>query len=91
LKKPKKSKSKKEIKKEIDVLAHSLVPKMEIIKEDAVNRILEKYGINKQQLPRFRYNDPAVKILEAKPGDVIKIDREDATGKYHVYRVVVPK
>jgi DNA-directed RNA polymerase subunit H len=91
LKKAKKSKSKKEAKKEIDVLAHSLVPKMEIIKEDAVKRILEKYGITKEQLPKFRHNDPAVKTLEAEPGDVIKIEREDATGKYNVYRVVVPK
>jgi len=91
LKKAKKSKSKKEAKKEVDVLAHSLVPKMGIIKEDVAKRIFEKYGIVKEQLPKFRHNDPAVKALEAKPGDVIKIEREDATGKYNVYRVVVPK
>ena len=91
MKKPKKSKSKKEAKKEIDVLAHNLVPKMEIIKEDAKKRILEKYSITQEQLPRFKSNDPAVKKLEAKPGDIIKIEREDATGKYNVYRIVVPK
>ena len=84
MKKAKKSKSKKEAKKEIDVLAHNLVPKMEIIKEDAKNRILEKYNITGPPKVMWGKHD-------AEPGDVIKIEREDATGKYNVYRIVVPK
>ncbi len=91
MKKTKKSHSKKEAKKETDVLAHALVPKLEIISNNDRKRILEKYGITEEQLPRFKYNDPEVKALNAQPGDIIKIEREDATGKYYAYRVVVPK
>lgn len=63
---------------------------MEIVKENVKNQLLNKLKIDDfTQLPLFRHNDPAVKKLGAKPGDVIKIYREDVTGKYVVYRYVV--
>lgn len=86
-------KSKKKPKSEaVDVLSYCFSPRMEIVNEKSKNQILEKYGISDfEQLPKFRPNDPAVKALGAKPGDVIRIYREDATGKYVAYRYVLPK
>lgn len=84
-------KGSKKTKSEVDISSYHLVPKMEILSEDAKKRVLHKYGITTEQLPRFKHNDPAVKMLGAKPGDVIKIAREDLTAKYNSYRVVVPR
>ena len=64
---------------------------MEIIGEDAKKRVLKKFGITEEQLPRFKSNDPAVKALGAKVGDVVKIARTDATGSYDAYRIVIAK
>ncbi len=73
----------------MDVLSYHLVPKMEIIGEAEKIRVLKKYGIDENQLPRLRHNDPAVIALGAKPGDVIKIEREEITGRYNCYKIVV--
>jgi len=75
----------------MDVLSYHLVPKMEKINESEKNRILKKYGINSSQFPKLKINDPAAVALEAEAGDIIKIEREDKTGKYLTYKVVVGK
>ncbi|NYZ77336.1 DNA-directed RNA polymerase subunit H [Candidatus Micrarchaeota archaeon] len=76
----------------MDVLSYHLVPKMEILGETEKNRILQKYGIEStNQLPKLRPGDAAVAALGAKAGDVIKIHREDKTGKYAAYKVVKEK
>ena len=87
VKKTKKTKTKKEI----DVLSYHLVPKMEKVNEAEKNRILKKYGVSISQLPKLKINDPAVESLEAEVGDVIKIERQDKTGKYLTYKVVIGK
>jgi len=84
-------KTKKSAKEEMDVLSYHLVPKMEILSEAEKNRVLKKFGIGMGQLPRFKHNDPAVVALKAEPGDLIKIERDDGTGKYTAYRAVWPK
>lgn len=84
-------KSKKAAKEEIDVLSHHLVPKMNVLSEAEKNRVLKKFEITEEQLPKFRHNDPAVVALKANLGDVIKIERDDGTGKYTAYRVVSKK
>ena len=41
-------------------------------------------------MPRIKVNDPAIKHLNPKPGDVVKIIRRSITaGEYVYYRVVV--
>lgn len=77
--------------KEIDVLSYHLVPKMEKVDGAEKNRVLKKYGINSGQLPKIKINDPAVEALGAEVGDVIKVEREDKTGKYVAYKVVIGK
>ncbi len=84
-------KSKKSAKEEIDVLSYHLVPKMEVLSEAEKNRVLKKFGIGIERMPRFKHNDPAVVALKANVGDLIKIERDDGTGKYICYRAVFPK
>ncbi len=81
-------KKKKENSTVIDVLAHKLVSDMKVLSEAEKKKVLEKYGINENQLPRILSTDPAVVALKAEPGNIIKIERDDGTGKYLTYKVV---
>ncbi len=73
------------------ILEHELVPKHEIVSVEEGMEILRKYGIRPEQLPWIRANDPIVKAIGAKPGDIIKIVRKSPTGgEIVVYRYVVP-
>jgi len=79
------------VKKEIDVSKHELVPKHEIISAKEKEELIKKYG-SLRNFPRIYSSDPQVKLLNAKPGDVIKITRyNEITGESVYYRVVVEK
>ncbi len=72
------------------ILSHELVPKHEIITEEEVNSLIKEYGITVDQLPKIRSDDPIVKIIGAKKGQVLKITRNSPTaGEYYYYRVVI--
>ena len=73
----------------IDVLKHFLNPKMEVMDKKEVGELLKTYNITLEQLPLIYETDPAVKALNAKKGDVIKIYRKDQTKDYLYYRLVV--
>jgi DNA-directed RNA polymerase subunit H len=76
--------------KEVDISKHRLVPKHTILSEKDKEELLTKYNINLNQLPRILTSDPQVKAMDAKVGDVIKIERESGTAeKSTYYRVVV--
>ena len=75
----------------IDVLSHMLVPEMKVLAEGDKSKMLKKFGIDETQLPKIYSSDPAVEALKAKTGDIIKIQRDDGTGKYITYRVVIEK
>ncbi len=73
-----------------DLFSHELVPKHVIASDEEVNMLLGHYGIKKSQLPRILRDDPAAKLLGAKPGQVIRIERKSPTaGKSIYYRLVV--
>jgi DNA-directed RNA polymerase subunit H len=73
-----------------NIFNHDLVPKHEILPEKEAKQILEKYHVHPNQLPRIRTLDPAVFLIGAKKGDIIKITRESPTAGIHVtYRYVV--
>ena len=77
--------------KELDVSRHELVPKHEIVSEKEKEELIKKYGPLKL-FPRISINDPQVRRLGAKPGDLIKITRKsDVAGEYVYYRVVVKR
>jgi len=67
-------------------IEHFLVPKHEIVKEDEAEKILSKFNVTRDQLPRIRQYDPAIADLDAKEGDIIKIHRND---EEIYYRIVV--
>ena len=58
--------------------------------EEEIQLVLDHYGIEKNQLPRIFRDDPAVRVLGARPGQVIRIERDSPTaGKSFYYRLVV--
>lgn len=74
----------------LDILKHKLVPKHEVLPENDVAALLERFNITKGQLPKIMASDPVVKKIKAKTGDIVKITRESKTaGNAVVYRVVV--
>ncbi len=76
----------------IDILKHELVPEHIILSEEEKEELLKRYNISLHQLPKILVNDPVVKAIGAKEGDVIKIIRKSpVAGKTVYYRVVVKK
>jgi len=72
----------------VDVLAHSLVPEMKVLTEAEKTKVLKQFNIDDTKLPRILSSDPAVIALKAVSGDVIRIDRDESTGKYPCYKLV---
>jgi DNA-directed RNA polymerase subunit H len=73
----------------VDVSEHDLVPDHTVLDEDEADAVLEEYGIKRTSLPKIRRRDPALPE-EAKPGDVIQIDRDSRTTDVAtVYRLVI--
>lgn len=71
-------------------MKHTLIPKHEIMEEEEVEKLLERYQITKDKLPRILQTDPAIEEMEPKLGDVIKITRyEHEIGKTPYYRLVI--
>jgi DNA-directed RNA polymerase subunit H len=73
----------------VDVLSHKMVPEMKVLGEAEKTKLLNKYGIVDSQLPKMLAKDSSALALKAKAGDVIRIERNDGTGKYTAYRIVV--
>jgi DNA-directed RNA polymerase subunit H len=74
-----------------NLFKHYLVPVHEFATEEEVDELEKKYSIYKYQLPKISSEDPAVQLLGAKVGDVLKIKRDSPTaGEFLVYRTVVP-
>ncbi len=73
----------------IDVASHTLVPKHETIGDKEKEEVLKKLQVTIKEMPRISPKDSALRGLDAKPGDVIKITRKSYTaGKAVYYRVV---
>ena len=78
------------MKKELNVESHIFVPKHVKLSQQEITEILERYNISIKQLSKILISDPALKPLDPKLGDVIKITRDSPTvGKSVFYRVVV--
>ena len=60
----------------IYIFDHWMVPEHRVLSKKEAKEIIEKYaGGNPNLLPKILVTDPAVRILKAKPGDVIEIIR----------------
>ncbi|MEK6976268.1 MAG: DNA-directed RNA polymerase subunit H [Candidatus Thermoplasmatota archaeon] len=73
-----------------NVLNHVNVPLHVILPEDEVKDLLKRYNIVREMLPKIRNNDPACKVIDAKPGNVVKVTRRSPTAGVAVaYRLVI--
>lgn len=73
-----------------EIQTHRLVPKHTKLSEDEAQKVLEQFNISLRQLPKILKTDPAIKSIDANPGDIIKIERASpVVGKTGFYRVVV--
>jgi len=73
-----------------DIFEHKLVPKHEILTEKEKEQLLTQYKVQPYQLPQIKASDPAVKAIDAKPGDILRVIRKSATaGTHYAYRYVV--
>jgi len=68
-----------------NIFKHYLVPKHEILSPEERQALLEKYRIEPYKLPRIKASDPAVRLIGAKPGDIVKIVRRSPTAGESVY------
>jgi len=90
--KPKPKKKSKVVEEKIpfSVLSHVLVPKHEIVPDSEIPSIMKEYHIeSKSQFPNILADDPVIKEIGAKVGNVIRIYRKEPTGDCLYYRVVV--
>ncbi len=73
-----------------NIFEHVLVPNHIVLSTEEVEKVLRELNAARDQLPRIKVSDPALRNLEVKVGDVVKIVRESPTmGKSIAYRVVV--
>jgi len=69
--------------------SHFLVPKHEVLAKSKHEELLSSLGVDAQKLPKIKMQDPQVRLLGAKEGDIIKITRKDPTKENIYYRLVV--
>ena len=68
---------------------HILTPKHSKLGEREKAQLLERYHVTSKELPKILKTDSAIKEMDAKLGDVIKITRKSPTaGDAIFYRVV---
>lgn len=74
-----------------NVLNHVNVPLHELLTEAEQKALLKQYGIVKEQLPKIRSNDPAVKVVSGQPGSIVRITRtrSPTAGTAVAYRLIV--
>ncbi len=73
-----------------NVLEHMMVPDHRIMEGEEITSLLSSYHLTLEQLPKIYHDDPAVKAIKAKPGDVIRIVRDSQTaGRAESYRLVI--
>ncbi len=76
----------------LNVLDHIMVPDHKIMSEEEVSQLFSSYSITSEQLPKMYHDDPAVKVIGAKIGDVIRIIRTSQTaGRAESYRLVIKR
>jgi DNA-directed RNA polymerase subunit H len=75
--------------KKFEITDHILIPKHSKCSAKEKEELLQQYHIEERHLPKILKTDAAIRDLDAKSGDVIKILRKSPTaGDSIFYRVV---
>ena len=75
---------------EVLKLDKTVFAKHEVLSEEEAKKILEKYKVSEDELPRIKKEDAALTDMTCKVGSIIKITRKSITADKAVYyRVVV--
>jgi DNA-directed RNA polymerase subunit H len=73
----------------MDILKHNLVPEHEIMSDSEIKKTFKDLDYDTKHLPKIKIDDPVVKHINAKIGDILKITRESQTaGTFITYRIV---
>jgi len=78
-----------------NVLEHQMVPEHYLLSLEEEKEVLKQLNITRDQLPKLRMSDPAVRILrrietDVKEGRIVRIIRESQTaGQTTVYRLLI--
>jgi DNA-directed RNA polymerase subunit H len=74
-----------------------MVPEHRLISDAEAEKILKKYGITREQLPKIKMTDPAIRVLEAtlkekegiREGMIVEIKRISKTSeRFTAYRMI---
>jgi len=77
------------------VTEHIMVPEHRIMKEPEVKKLLARYKITRDQLPKIKMSDPCIRAMIAsgkdiEPGMIVEIKRQSPTAGVSIgYRVIV--
>lgn len=75
---------------EFNPFENELVPKHEILSAEERAELMKGLNISLKGFPRIKEEDPIVKSVGAKRGDVLRITRHSpVASEYFYYRVVV--
>jgi len=86
----KKKTTKKSAVKDTSKLEHFLVPEHVKLSEKEKEVLFNKYNITIKELPKIFINDPAIRHLDLKTNDVVKIIRKSPTaGNVSFFRGVI--
>ncbi len=78
-----------------NVMRHEMVPEHQLLKPEDAAAILKALRVSREQLPKIKRSDPAIRFLEqvhgpVEEGRIIKITRLSPTaGVFEAYRMVV--
>lgn len=75
----------------VSILVHTpqLIHKHELLSASEAKKVSKKYNAPLEKFSKILESDPQAKRLGAKPGTLIAVHREDPTGSYIHYRLVV--
>ncbi len=81
---------KKEKKEELPVLEHQIVPKHILLSKEEANQLMVKYRIKPFQLPKIKESDPAIRAIDGKAGEIVRILRKSPTaGAAEFFRYII--